>query len=90
LKPGFGPDHPCWKGGIRFDGHYVRIWYRNGYRGEHRVIFESIYKCCLLPWIHIHHINNDKTDNRVENLKPLSRAQHASLSWKERKGVKKS
>ena len=47
-------------------------------RFEHRVNFEKYHKCCVLPWIDIHHINGDKLDNRIENLKPVLHTAHTS------------
>ena len=51
----------------------------NGLILKHRLIYEEYYKCCLLPWIHLHHINGDKKDNRIENLQPLTASQHMKI-----------
>jgi hypothetical protein len=48
------PDH-------RFSG-------TRGYVYEHRLIYEEYYKCCLLSWTRIYHINRNNQDNRIENL----------------------
>ena len=52
---------------------YVRV---------HRLIWEEYFNCCLLPWIDLHHINENKSDNRIENLEPLLKADHSSLHHK--------
>lgn len=68
-----------WKGGRYIDGNgYVKIWKPDhifvdskGYVKEHRLVYEEHFKCCLLPWAVIHHINKNKQDNRIENLMPF-------------------
>ena len=52
----------------------------HGYVKKHRLIYEQYYNCCLLPWIEIHHINGIKDDNRIENLLPLSKRDHAIIT----------
>lgn len=76
-----------WKGGrfLSSDGYWLVLkpdhpkCDNDGYIREHRLIYEEYYKCCLLPWIHIHHINEIKTDNRIENLQALTPSEHSSL-----------
>jgi hypothetical protein len=49
---------------------------------EHRIIWEEINKACLLRWGIVHHINNIKSDNRIENLFAMSSREHKSLHGK--------
>lgn len=71
-----GQLHPQWKTGIRNDGHgYKNVWSpyhpytsNQGYVQEHRLIVEQKLKRFLKPKEIIHHINHDKSDNRLENL----------------------
>ena len=50
----------------------------DGYVREHRLVYERYFKCCLLPWIVIHHKNGKKYDNRIENLEPKDNSLHVS------------
>ena len=59
------PDHPR-----RFTDRYVFV---------HRVIMEQHLGCILTSDEHVHHINEDKLDNRLENLQVVTRAEHARL-----------
>ena len=55
----------------------------NGYAYEHRVVWASAGYPLLRGQI-LHHVNGDKTDNRVCNLDAISRAEHNRHHNKER------
>lgn len=77
-----GEKHGNWKGGRYVNRYvYVKDWdHRNadksGYVEEHRLIWERCHKACLLLWGVVHHINEIKTDNRIENLQGMTKGQH--------------
>ena len=63
------------------------VKYSDGTRGtvlEHRIVMEVHLGRKLGKHELVHHINGDKRDNRVENLKVLSNSDHATLHGKER------
>lgn len=56
----------------------------NGYVLEHRAVAENCLGRLLLPEEHIHHLNEDKHDNRPENLCILDRATHSAYHGRKR------
>lgn len=52
---------------------------KNGYVLEHRVVMENHLGRLLTNKEVVHHINEDKKDNRLENLELMDSGQHARL-----------
>ena len=77
-----GEQNPCWKGGRRkHTNGYVEILMppssgRSIYILEHRYIWEKAFGP-IPKGIILHHLNGDKTDNRLENLCALRRNEHS-------------
>lgn len=79
----------------RIDG-YIGLYFPNhpaankdGYLMEHRYVMERHIGRALKDNEVVHHINSNRVDNRIENLKLMTITEHASFHMKERMMKKK-
>lgn len=76
-----GPDSRAWRGGrstVRA-GQYVTVWTPTGRILEHRHVMEQSLGRKLSSHEVVHHINGNRTDNKLENLQ-LCESQSAHIS----------
>jgi len=82
-----GDRNPNWKGGKRLDkdgyvlinSPYHPLASADGYVREHRLVLEKHLFRFLLPEEIVHHENGKKEDNRVENLRLMTKEEHDAL-----------
>lgn len=49
---------------------------KNGYVFTHRLVYDDSHNCCLLPWVDIHHKDENPLNNNWYNLQPMMRGDH--------------
>lgn len=69
-----------WGDALIDNGYYRISTSKEGNNGKrlHRLIYEDYYKVTLLSWTHIHHIDGNKLNNNISNLKAMFGSIHNS------------
>ena len=77
----FGKDNKSWKGGkVKMANGYILLSLNGSRKLEHRYIMEQYLGRPLEKKEVVHHINEVRNDNRIENLALLSsQSEHARL-----------
>lgn len=85
-RTALGEMNPNYGGGKYIDDKgYVRILMPDhpanikGYIYEHRAVMEAYVNRYLNQWETVHHINEIKSDNRLENLFLCSHSEHSAI-----------
>ena len=91
LQGRFGANSNGWRGGHAtltsygyvyiYVGHDHPMADSKGRAVEHRVIMSEHLGRALSQHELVHHLNGDKTDNRIDNLGLTTRAEHPSLHY---------
>lgn len=75
-----GSKNKQWRGGIFKSDGYIRVLIGlKKYKQEHRVVMEKHLGRKLKRDEFVHHINEDRSDNRIENLQVCSPSEHTSI-----------
>ncbi len=83
-------NNPRWKGGRHKDGHGYIVINRghNIYAKEHRLMMAEHLGRPLTESEVVHHINEVRNDNRIENLELLKNdSEHTVLHWRLRQVI---
>lgn len=80
-----GSKHNAWKNGKNLMTHgYIRIRINKKYVYEHRYIMEKYLERPLKRNEIIHHIDGDKTNNNINNLKLMTKNKHDAMEANKR------
>lgn len=74
-----GPLNKRYRGGYQTPQGYQIVYDPDGKRVlEHRLVIEQHFQRKLFPFEVVHHLNHNKSDNRLENLQVMAKGTHAA------------
>lgn len=86
LHNGKAEKHSCWKGGRTKQNKYWSLTIPDYFSSdsnnrvkEHVYFYQEYYKCCMLYWGDVHHIDGNKENNMIWNLQGMMKGQHSRL-----------
>lgn len=82
-----GNKHPNWKGGRKANKEGYQYLYKpkyfksrkDKYVLEHVYLFQEHYKCCMLKWGIVHHLDENPSNNEISNLIGMVKGKHQKL-----------
>lgn len=82
-----GDKHPNWKGGKKSNQKGYQLLYKPDYYKsqashyvlEHIYVYQEHYKCCMLKWGIVHHLDENPSNNEISNLVGMTKANHQKL-----------
>lgn len=89
-----GANSPAWKGGVYTDKHGYRqvklypddpfypMAKSGGYVFEHRLVMARHLGRLLLPYEIVHHLDGNKENNNIKNLKLTTNGEHSKLFYR--------
>lgn len=81
-----GIGNPNFRDGyLKTNKGYIRICVSGKYIHYHRYLMEKHTGRKMLKTDHVHHVNGDKEDNRIENLEIVNNSEHLKRHWRMRK-----
>lgn len=75
---------PNWAGYLTIKKHDYHTKTSSKYIRLHRLVYEEYYKCCLLSWTVVHHIDGNRKNNEISNLEPMYKNKHDKLTAQNR------
>jgi hypothetical protein len=80
-----GLNNPLYKGGCITREGYRAVSHDGRVQLEHRIVWEAAHGPLAKGWA-VHHVNGDRSDNRLENLEAMPAGEHSRLHARRQHG----